>query len=78
MIEKGILDGDYLLIRRQDYAENGDIVVAEVGDEFEATIKTFYKENGIIRLEPANSKYECLLERDVKIVGKVVGSYRKY
>lgn len=78
MIEKGILDGDYLLIRRQDTAENGDIVVAEVGDEFEATIKTFYKENDCIRLEPANDKYECLRERDVKIVGKVVGSYRKY
>lgn len=78
MIERGIFDKDYLLVRRQDYANNGDIVVVLVGDEFEATIKRFYLEGNIVRLEPANGKYRSVEYSKVRVVGKVVGSYRKY
>jgi repressor LexA len=80
MIEAGILPGDYVVVRRQSSAENGDVVVALVGDGAnadEATVKTFYRERGGIRLQPANSSMEPLYPEHVLILGKVVGLFRK-
>lgn len=75
MIEAGILNGDYILIKRQETARNGEIVVALIEDE--ATVKTFYKENGHIRLQPENSTMEPIIVPDCKILGKVAGVFRK-
>ncbi len=72
----GILDGDSVLVRPQDTADNGDIVVALLGDE--ATVKRFYRENDHIRLQPENPLLQPIIARDVRIVGKVVGLFRKY
>ena len=77
MIDKGILEGDFLLVRRQDYANNGDIVIALVGEDFEATVKTYYYEGDCVRLEPANGKYKSMRYQDIRIVGKVTGIYRR-
>lgn len=70
MINAGILDGDIVLVSRTPSAENGDIVVALIDDE--ATVKTFYKENGYIRLQPQNDSMEPIIVPDVKILGKVI------
>ena len=75
MIEAGILDGDYILVRKQNTARNGEIVVALIEDE--ATVKTFYKEDGYIRLQPENSTMEPIIVPDCKILGKVAGVFRK-
>jgi repressor LexA len=75
MIEAGILDGDYVVVRQQNYANNGDKVVALIGDE--ATVKTFYKESDHIRLQPENSFMEPIIVKDVSILGKVVGVFRR-
>lgn len=75
MIEAGILDGDQIIVRRENTAENGDIVVALIGDE--ATIKRFYKEDGHFRLQPENRFMEPIIVKDLKILGKVVGLFRK-
>lgn len=75
MIEDGIRDGDLVVVRKQDSAENGDTIVALT--ETEATVKRFYREDGRIRLQPANSTMEPIYVSDVKIVGKVVGLVRK-
>lgn len=75
MIEAGILDGDLILVRRQNVAENGQIIVALIDDE--ATVKTFYKENNYIRLQPENSTMEPIIVPDCKILGKVIGVFRK-
>lgn len=75
MVEAGILDGDYVLIRQQNHAKNGDIVVALIGDE--ATVKTFYKEKDYVRLQPENSTLEPIFVRDVKVLGKVIGVFRR-
>ena len=75
MIEAGILDGDYILVKKQNSANNGEIVVALIEDE--ATVKTFYKENGYIRLQPENSTMEPIIVPDCKILGKVAGVFRK-
>jgi len=79
MIEDGILDGDYVVIRYQEAVENGDIVVALLENGL-ATLKRFFKEeeNGRIRLEPANAKMSPIFATNVKIQGKVVGVIRKY
>ena len=79
MIEAGILDGDTLVVRRQQDARNGDIVVALVGDDEsadEATVKTFYREQGRVRLQPENSALEPIYAAHVQILGKVVGVFR--
>lgn len=77
MIEAGIFDGDYILVREQNTADNGDIVVAMIdGFESEATVKTFYKEEGHIRLQPENQTMSPILLTDVKILGKVKGVFR--
>jgi len=76
MIEAGILDKDFVLVRQQNTAENGDIVVALIGDE--ATIKTFYREKEYVRLQPQNSNMEPIIVKDnLTILGKVIGVFRK-
>ena len=75
MIEDGIHDGDYVIVRRQPVADNGDTVVAQV--ENEATVKRFYKEKGRIRLQPANSQMQPMYYDEVSLVGKVVGLMRR-
>ncbi len=75
MIEAGILDGDYILVKKQNAANNGEIVVALIEDE--ATVKTFYKEKDHIRLQPENSTMDPIIVSDCKILGKVAGVFRK-
>ena len=75
MIEAGILDVDYILVRKQNTAENGEIVVALIDDE--ATVKTFYKEKDHIRLQPENSTMNPIIVPNCKILGKVAGVFRK-
>ncbi|SDY85500.1 SOS-response transcriptional repressor, LexA [Proteiniborus ethanoligenes] len=75
MIEAGILDGDFVLVRQQNTAYNGDIVVALLDDE--ATIKRFFKEKDHIRLQPENQFMEPIITRNVSILGKVTGVFRK-
>lgn len=75
MIEAGILDNDYVIVSQQPTATNGDIVVALIEDE--VTIKRFYKEADHIRLQPENSLMEPIILKDVTILGKVIGTYRK-
>lgn len=77
MIEAGIHDGDYILIRRQEHAKNGDMIVAMVdGFESEATVKTFYREKDHIRLQPENSSMSPIIVNDVKVLGLVKGVFR--
>ena len=79
MIEAGILEGDIVVVRRAQDARNGEIVVALAGDDEsadEATVKTFYKEKGRIRLQPENSLLEPIYAEHVQILGKVVGVFR--
>jgi repressor LexA len=75
MIEAGILDGDYVIVKQQNDAINGDVVIALIDNE--ATIKRFYKEKNYIRLQPENQSMEPIIVKDVKILGKVIGLYRK-
>ena len=75
MINVGIYDGDLIIIAKQSYAQNGDIVVALL-DEI-ATVKTFYKEENHIRLQPENDSMEPIIVKEVLILGKVVGLFRK-
>ena len=75
MIEAGIFDGDYIIVKQQSVANNGEIVVALINDE--ATVKTFYKEKDSIRLQPENSTMEPIIVKEVAILGKVVGLIRK-
>jgi repressor LexA len=79
MVEEGILDGDFALIRKVDTARDGEIVVALVNDE-EATLKTFRREGNMIRLDPANRQYEAQRYRpeQVKIQGRLAGLIRRY
>lgn len=74
MIEAGILDGDYIIVHRQQEANNGDIVVAMIDDS--ATVKRFYKENGHFRLQPENSSMEPIYADEVTVLGKVISLYR--
>ena len=75
MIEAGILDGDFILVKKQNVARNGEIVVALIEDE--ATVKTFYKEKDHIRLQPENDSMEPFIFDNVFILGKAIGLYRK-
>ncbi len=79
MIEAGILEGDYVVVRRQQTAQNGDIVVALAGEDEaaeEATVKRFFREDGRVRLQPENAALEPLFPRHVQILGRVVGVFR--
>jgi repressor LexA len=80
MIEAGIMPGDYVVVRRQQTAETGDVVAALLGEDEtagEATVKTFHRDNGRIRLQPENSALEPLYPEHVQILGKVVGLFRR-
>jgi repressor LexA len=74
MVDAGILEGDLVVVRRQDTAEDGDVVVALVGEE--ATVKTFYRESDHVRLQPENPTHEPIRTRDVQILGRMVGLLR--
>lgn len=76
MINVGINDGDIVIVQRQNVARNGDIVVA-MTDENEVTLKTFYKEKDYFRLQPQNDNMSPILLKDVTILGKAIGLYRK-
>lgn len=76
MINKGIYDNDYVIVKRQNDAKNGDIVVA-MTNENEVTLKTFYKEKEHIRLQPENDTMEPLIFPNITILGKAIGLYRK-
>ena len=76
MIEAGILDGDYVIVKKTASAINGEIVVAMTEDD-EATVKRFYKEKTHFRLQPENSSMDPILVNQVTILGKVVGLYRR-
>jgi repressor LexA len=75
MIEAGILNGDYVVVKQQQSANNGEIVVAMTEDD-EATVKRFFKEKTYFRLQPENSSMEPIIVNQVSILGKVVGVYR--
>lgn len=77
MINAGILSGDIVFIEKTPYAENGDIVVALLEDN-EVTLKTFYKENGVYRLQPENDDYEPIISDNVNIIGKILKLTRTY
>ena len=74
MINAGILDGDMVLVEQPSTASNGDMVVALIDDG--ATVKTFYKEEGIFRLQPENDSMDPIIVKEVSILGKVIGVFR--
>ena len=76
MIEAGILNGDVVIVRKSAYADNGQIVVALIEDE--ATVKTFYKEDGHFRLQPENRSLAPIIVEDVALLGIVIASFRQY
>ncbi|MBA2332573.1 MAG: transcriptional repressor LexA [Actinobacteria bacterium] len=79
MVNAGILDGDIIVVQRQQDARNGEIVVALAGDDEtadEATVKTFYREHGRIRLQPQNDALEPIYASHVEILGRVTGVFR--
>ena len=75
MIETGILDGDFVIVRRQSHAENGDIVVAMIDDE--ATVKRIFYEKTRVRLQPENSAMQPIYARDVTVLGRVIALFRQ-
>lgn len=77
MIEAGIHDGDRVIVRKQNIAHNGEIIVAMTDDD-EATVKRFYKEKGYYRLQPENSTMEPIFLDNVSVLGKVVGLFREF
>ena len=76
MINAGILDGDMVLVEEDNTASNGDMVVALVDDS--ATVKTFYKEEGVYRLQPENDFMDPIIVKEVSILGKVIGVIRLF
>ncbi|MBQ1336394.1 MAG: transcriptional repressor LexA [Selenomonadaceae bacterium] len=76
MINAGIYDGDFILVRQQDDAKDGEIVVALVNDDT-ATVKRFFREKNCIRLQPENDTMEPFYEENVTVLGKVIGVYRQ-
>ena len=74
MINAGILDGDMVLVEQKDTASNGEMIVALIEDG--ATVKTFYKEEGVIRLQPENDTMDPIIVEDAQILGKVIGVFR--
>ena len=76
MINAGIFDQDKILIQKQSHAKNGDYVVALIDEE--VTVKTFYKENGYIRLQPENDAMEPIIVEDLQILGIVIGLFRMF
>ncbi|TMK79369.1 MAG: repressor LexA, partial [Actinobacteria bacterium] len=80
MVNAGILDGDFVVVRRQSDAKNGEIVVALAGEDEstdEATVKRFFREDGRVRLQPENDALEPIYAKHVQILGKVIGVFRQ-
>jgi repressor LexA len=77
MIEEHICDGDYVIVQPRPTAENGEVVVALL-DNGEATLKRFYREQGRVRLQPANPHMKPIYVEDVKVLGVVMGVLRKF
>jgi repressor LexA len=75
MRDAGILEGDYVVVSQADDADNGEIVVAMIEDE--ATVKRFYREKDRVRLQPANKAYKPIRTRDAKVLGRVIGVFRR-
>ena len=75
MVEIGILDGDYVLVQRQATARDGDVIVALIGEE--ATVKTYYKERDCFRLQPENRYMKAIYTKELIVLGKVVGVFRR-
>ena len=75
MINAGIHDGDFVIASQQNHADNGDIIIALLEDE--ATVKTFYKEEDHVRLQPENENMEPIIASNVMVLGKVTGLYRR-
>lgn len=75
MINAGILDGDFVVVRKQAVANNGEIIVAMIDDE--ATVKRYYKENGHFRLQPENDTMEPIIAAEISVLGKVVSLIRR-
>jgi repressor LexA len=75
MKDAGILEGDYVVVRTADVADDGEIVVALIGDE--ATVKRFYRDKDSVRLEPANRAYKPIRSKDAALLGTVTGVFRK-
>jgi repressor LexA len=76
MQEAGILEGDYVVVRPQETARDGDVVVALLGEE--ATVKRFFREDGHIRLQPENAAMEPIRSKEAKVLGRVVGLLRNF
>lgn len=76
MINAGIFNRDKIIVKRQTYAKNGDIVVALIGDE--VTVKTFYKESGFYRLQPENDAMDPIILTELNVIGKVIGLFRMF
>lgn len=76
MIEAGILDGDIVIVESKRYADDGEIVVAMIDEE--ATVKRFYRDNGRIRLQPANAAMQPIYAKEVMVLGKVIANFRFY
>jgi repressor LexA len=76
MVNIGIYEDDYVIVRQQSDANNGDIVVALVNDDT-ATVKRYFLESDYVRLQPENDSMEPFYERNVRILGKVIGVYRQ-
>ena len=76
MIEAGIFDGDIVIVESRRFAEDGDIIVAMIDNE--ATVKRFYRDNGRIRLQPANRTMQPIYSREVTVLGKVIADFRFY
>ena len=74
MIDAGILEGDFVVVRPQEIAADGEIVVALVGEE--ATVKRFFREADHMRLQPENATMEPIRSKDVRVLGRVVGLFR--
>jgi repressor LexA len=74
MIDAGILEGDFVVVRPQDTADDGEIIVALVGEE--ATVKRFFRESDHVRLQPENATMEPIRSKDVRVLGRVVGLFR--
>jgi repressor LexA len=80
MVQAGILDGDYVVVRKQQDARNGDIVVALAGEDEsadEATVKRLFREDGRVRLQPENDALEPIYAQHVQVLGKVIGVFRQ-
>ena len=76
MIEAGIMNGDYVVVEKKNYADNGEIVVALIDDE--ATVKKYYMEDGNIRLQPCNQTMRPIIVKDATVLGKVISVLRFY